>query len=143
MRGRGAVPDERRALLDLFLIEKAAYEIAYEAANRPAWIGVPLAGLARLVARITREARTEVACRTYRLRHSWQLDAAIGAGACAVPCTPIRSLCSDRTTARDGRIIRAFLPGAAKVDVLRRSDGGLLAPLERTDESGLFEGLVR
>jgi maltose alpha-D-glucosyltransferase/alpha-amylase len=41
------------ALLDLFLIEKAAYEIAYEAANRPAWIGVPLAGLARLVSRIT------------------------------------------------------------------------------------------
>jgi maltose alpha-D-glucosyltransferase/alpha-amylase len=41
-----------RALLDLFLIEKAAYEIAYEAANRPTWIGVPLAGLTRLVTRI-------------------------------------------------------------------------------------------
>jgi maltose alpha-D-glucosyltransferase / alpha-amylase len=40
------------ALLDLFLIEKAAYEICYEAANRPAWIGIPLHGLARLVARI-------------------------------------------------------------------------------------------
>ena len=35
-------------LLDLFLIEKAAYEIGYEAANRPAWIGVPLGGLATL-----------------------------------------------------------------------------------------------
>ena len=41
-----------RALLDLFLIEKAAYEIAYEAANRPTWIGVPVAGLARLATRI-------------------------------------------------------------------------------------------
>jgi maltose alpha-D-glucosyltransferase / alpha-amylase len=41
-----------RALLDLFLIEKAAYEIAYEAANRPTWIGVPLAGLSTLAARI-------------------------------------------------------------------------------------------
>jgi maltose alpha-D-glucosyltransferase/alpha-amylase len=41
-----------RALLDLFLIEKAAYEIAYEAANRPTWIGVPLAGLTRLATRI-------------------------------------------------------------------------------------------
>jgi maltose alpha-D-glucosyltransferase / alpha-amylase len=41
-----------RALLDLFLIEKAAYEIAYEAVNRPSWIGVPLAGLARLAGRI-------------------------------------------------------------------------------------------
>ena len=43
-----------RALLDLFLIEKAAYEIAYEAVNRPSWIGVPLAGLARLMGRILR-----------------------------------------------------------------------------------------
>jgi maltose alpha-D-glucosyltransferase/alpha-amylase len=41
-----------RWLLDLFLIEKAAYEIAYEAANRPTWIGVPVAGLARLATRI-------------------------------------------------------------------------------------------
>jgi maltose alpha-D-glucosyltransferase/alpha-amylase len=41
-----------RALLDLFLIEKAAYEIVYEAANRPTWIGVPLAGLSALATRI-------------------------------------------------------------------------------------------
>ena len=41
-----------RALLELFLIEKAAYEIAYEAANRPNWLGVPLAGLSRLLSRI-------------------------------------------------------------------------------------------
>ena len=46
-----------RALLDLFLIEKAAYEIAYEAANRPSWIGVPLAGLARLAGRILQRNR--------------------------------------------------------------------------------------
>ena len=41
------------ALIDLFLIEKAAYEIRYEAANRPAWIGVPLRVLATLAERIT------------------------------------------------------------------------------------------
>jgi maltose alpha-D-glucosyltransferase/alpha-amylase len=41
-----------RTLLDLFLIEKAAYEVSYEAANRPTWIGVPLAGLSSLVTRI-------------------------------------------------------------------------------------------
>ena len=35
-------------LLDLFLLEKAAYEVAYETANRPTWIEVPLRGLARL-----------------------------------------------------------------------------------------------
>lgn len=36
-----------QVLLDLFLIEKAAYELAYEAANRPTWVDVPLSGLAR------------------------------------------------------------------------------------------------
>jgi len=39
-------------MLDLFLLEKAAYEICYEAANRPAWIGIPLHGMARIAARI-------------------------------------------------------------------------------------------
>ncbi|HUB12959.1 MAG TPA: maltose alpha-D-glucosyltransferase [Acetobacteraceae bacterium] len=43
-----------QALLDLFLLEKAAYEIAYEAANRPTWIDVPLRGLARLAASLLR-----------------------------------------------------------------------------------------
>lgn len=36
-------------LLTLFTLEKAAYEICYEAANRPTWLGVPVAGFARLV----------------------------------------------------------------------------------------------
>jgi maltose alpha-D-glucosyltransferase/alpha-amylase len=40
------------ALLDLFLVEKAAYEIRYEATNRPDWIGVPLRGLSALAARL-------------------------------------------------------------------------------------------
>jgi maltose alpha-D-glucosyltransferase/alpha-amylase len=39
-------------LLDLFILEKAAYEVGYEAANRPEWLVVPLRGLARTVRRI-------------------------------------------------------------------------------------------
>ena len=39
-------------LLDFFLIEKAAYELAYEAANRPAWVPIPIQGLAQLAARV-------------------------------------------------------------------------------------------
>jgi maltose alpha-D-glucosyltransferase/alpha-amylase len=46
-----------RALLDLFLIEKAAYEIGYEAANRPTWLRVPLAGLCRLLQRVVYRQR--------------------------------------------------------------------------------------
>ena len=40
------------ALLDLFLLEKAAYEIKYEAANRPAWLGIPLNGMYGIAARL-------------------------------------------------------------------------------------------
>ena len=47
------VPEaSEQSLLDLFLIEKAAYEIRYEAANRPTWIGIPLAGLHAIAERL-------------------------------------------------------------------------------------------
>ena len=39
-------------VLDLYLLEKAAYEVAYEAANRPDWLAVPAAGLARVAERL-------------------------------------------------------------------------------------------
>ena len=48
-----------RALLDLFLIQKAAYELTYEAANRPGWLGVPLAGLAALARRVVDRERED------------------------------------------------------------------------------------
>jgi maltose alpha-D-glucosyltransferase/alpha-amylase len=49
---RLVAPEHEQALLDLFLIEKAAYEIRYEAANRPAWLGLPVRGLAALTSRL-------------------------------------------------------------------------------------------
>ncbi len=39
-----------RSLIDLLLIEKALYEIHYEAANRPTWITIPVGGLLDLLA---------------------------------------------------------------------------------------------
>ena len=44
-------------LLDMFLLEKAAYELTYEAANRPSWLGVPLAGLSELARRVLQDKR--------------------------------------------------------------------------------------
>jgi maltose alpha-D-glucosyltransferase / alpha-amylase len=35
-------------LVEIFTLEKAAYEVCYEAANRPAWINVPIEGFLRL-----------------------------------------------------------------------------------------------
>jgi len=39
-------------LLDLFLLEKVAYELCYEAANRPDWLGIPLRGFVELAERL-------------------------------------------------------------------------------------------
>jgi maltose alpha-D-glucosyltransferase/alpha-amylase len=49
----GFLPDAalRHALLDLFLIQKAAYEVQYEAANRPTWLSIPVRGLLSIVER--------------------------------------------------------------------------------------------
>ena len=38
-------------LLDLFLLQKAFYEIAYEAANRPGWLSIPVRGVMELLRR--------------------------------------------------------------------------------------------
>ena len=38
-------PDEAARLIELFLLEKAFYEIRYEAANRPSWLGIPVRGV--------------------------------------------------------------------------------------------------
>ena len=40
--------EAERALLQMFVLEKAAYEVCYEAANRPSWIPVPVNGMANI-----------------------------------------------------------------------------------------------
>jgi len=44
-----ASEDAERSLLQLFVLEKAAYEVCYEAANRPTWVSVPVNGMAKIV----------------------------------------------------------------------------------------------
>jgi maltose alpha-D-glucosyltransferase / alpha-amylase len=41
--------DEVAKLLRLHLLEKAIYELGYELNNRPTWVGIPLAGISRLL----------------------------------------------------------------------------------------------
>ena len=55
----GLLPEDveaRRTLLELFLFQKAFYEIGYEAANRPTWLSIPVRGLLDLVRRRTAAA---------------------------------------------------------------------------------------
>ncbi len=53
-RGMASLPQDRRdtaALLNLFLLQKTLYEISYEAANRPAWLAIPVRGVLDLLER--------------------------------------------------------------------------------------------
>ncbi len=47
---------ERDRVLDLFLLEKAAYEIAYEVRSRPHWLPLPLAGFSAIASRLLETA---------------------------------------------------------------------------------------
>jgi maltose alpha-D-glucosyltransferase/alpha-amylase len=47
----------KEQLLNLMMLEKAAYEIRYEAANRPDWLAIPLRGFAAVADRLKAGAR--------------------------------------------------------------------------------------
>jgi trehalose synthase-fused probable maltokinase len=43
------IADDERGLLDAFELEKALYEVRYEAANRPTWLSLPMSAVERLL----------------------------------------------------------------------------------------------
>jgi maltose alpha-D-glucosyltransferase/alpha-amylase len=55
LAGAGSAPllpadvEQRGALLDLFLLDKALYELNYELNNRPEWVRIPMRGIMDLV----------------------------------------------------------------------------------------------
>jgi predicted trehalose synthase len=44
-----AGPSQRDALLQLFVLDKALYELNYELNNRPDWVRIPLRGIVDLL----------------------------------------------------------------------------------------------
>jgi maltose alpha-D-glucosyltransferase/alpha-amylase len=51
-RGGGFLPaskQELKTVLDLYLLQKAVYELNYELNNRPEWVAVPIRGILQLM----------------------------------------------------------------------------------------------
>jgi 1,4-alpha-glucan branching enzyme len=72
---------------------------------------------------------------------SWRLDRRIAAALeNAADADPFAVLGPHDTP--DGRVVRAFVPGALGVEVLKRADRAPLGRLDRCGIEGLFEGLV-
>ncbi|MFT0848900.1 hypothetical protein VR010_14270 [Actinomycetaceae bacterium L2_0104] len=46
--GYGELGDEETILLEALVLDKALYEVVYEATERPDWLAIPLAGISRL-----------------------------------------------------------------------------------------------
>ena len=75
------------------------------------------------------------------LAPSWRLDRRIAAALeNAADADPFAVLGPHDTP--DGRVVRAFVPGALGVEVLKRADRAPLGRLDRCGIEGLFEGLV-
>jgi 1,4-alpha-glucan branching enzyme len=75
------------------------------------------------------------------LAPSWRLDRRIAAALeNAADADPFAVLGPHDTP--DGRVVRAFVPGALGVEVLKRADSAPLGRLDRCGIEGLFEGLV-
>jgi maltose alpha-D-glucosyltransferase/alpha-amylase len=44
-----STPEQRTFFLEMFLLQKALYEVQYELNNRPTWVGIPLRGILSLI----------------------------------------------------------------------------------------------
>ena len=96
-------------LLSIFELEKAVYELRYELNNRPDWVRIPVAGIARLL--------EERRCAMTRPPMS---DATSRRSSTAT--SPTRTGCSARTRTNGGVVVRAYRPDASRSTA--RPDGG-------------------
>jgi 1,4-alpha-glucan branching enzyme len=137
------------ALLTLFELEKAVYEIGYERANRPDWLHIPVGGVRRILDRLdaSRSDDTFAAPRPTRATTGepmstttqWHADPDEVTALLEVRHTnPHRVLGLHEHV--DGSVVRTMRPDVSEVDIVT-SDGEVHSA-ERTADGGLFEALV-
>ncbi|MCZ6693229.1 MAG: hypothetical protein O6939_04925, partial [Bacteroidetes bacterium] len=49
LRGKSVVTEADRILINIYLLEKAIYELGYELNSRPDWVIIPLRGILYLL----------------------------------------------------------------------------------------------
>jgi 1,4-alpha-glucan branching enzyme len=126
-RAAGLLPADEaslRMLLAALEAEKAVYEVGYELANRPDWIGIPVGGILRVL-----DARESLAWQAPRD----EVDALL-AGRHADPHRLLGVHPSG-----DGAVVRAYRPNAEAITVVV-AGGAQVAAVETAD--GFFEALL-
>jgi 1,4-alpha-glucan branching enzyme len=132
------------ALLTLFELEKAVYEIGYERANRPSWLAIPVGGVRRILDRVDRAGTghatgtktTGASMSTTTQWHASRDDVAPLISGTHHNPHQILGLHEHAS----GTIVRVLRPDAAEVEVV--PDDGDPVAATRTADGGLFEALV-
>ena len=136
-----------RALLALFELHKAVYEIAYERAYRPDWLDIPVGGVQRVIARAAPTAATRSTHDQSSTRGtpmpadapSWHAASDdVEALANGTHKNPHRVLGMHEH--RDGTVVRVLRPDVASVEIVWGDGDAETAT--RTSDGGLFEALV-
>ncbi len=112
-------PPATETLLQIFELEKAVYELRYELNNRPDWVRIPVAGIARLLEGGHRDMSPEDLARLVARDHP-NPHAVLGAH-----------------PQNGDVVIRAFRPSAETVVALPSG-----TPLTPIHPAGVFEGVV-
>ncbi|HSJ43653.1 MAG TPA: 1,4-alpha-glucan branching protein GlgB [Euzebyales bacterium] len=142
------------AMLALFELHKAVYEIAYERAYRPDWLAIPAGGVQRILDRVIPDAQGTVSPTRGRQMASTAWHAGrddVDALLRGTHTNPHRVLGLHEH--RDGTVVRVLRPDVAEVEVVwgegaTTGDGQREAGTERsvtakrTADGGLFEALV-
>ena len=124
-----------------FMLEKAAYELLYEASNRPAWLSIPLHGLQRLMIRILGDDRRSAVMTAHAVDPAGAVR-----GRKPTPSRTagmaIRSRCWARATPRRAASSAPSCPARRRSRCCGAAIGAVDRHARAAQPDGLFDGTV-